>query len=60
MLRRKFLFNISWPLIGLYFLNFFKFNIMKNNPIVISTWRHGYDANQKAWEVIQGDGNSLE
>jgi len=60
MLRRKFIFNISLPLVGLYFSKFFKFNIMKSNAVVISTWGHGYSANQQAWSVIKKGGNSID
>jgi isoaspartyl peptidase/L-asparaginase-like protein (Ntn-hydrolase superfamily) len=30
------------------------------NPIVISTWKHGVPANEKAWEVFSNGGNSLD
>ncbi len=29
-------------------------------PVVISTWNHGMEANAGAWEVISADGNSLD
>jgi N4-(beta-N-acetylglucosaminyl)-L-asparaginase len=30
------------------------------NPIVISTWKHGIPANEKAWETMSNGGNSLD
>ena len=32
----------------------------RNNPVVISTWRHGLPANQTAWEILDKDGYSLD
>ena len=29
-------------------------------PIVISTWKHGIAANEKAWEILSSGGNSLD
>jgi len=29
-------------------------------PIVISTWKHGVKANEKAYEILKGGGNSLD
>ena len=31
-----------------------------NQPVVISTWRHGVEANTKAWEVLRGGGSALD
>lgn len=31
-----------------------------NKPIVISTWNHGFNANKKAWEVMQNGGTALD
>ena len=33
---------------------------VQNKPIVISTWRHGFAANQQAWEVLDSGGNALD
>jgi len=33
---------------------------VKNKPIVISTWRHGFAANQQAWNVLDAGGNALD
>ena len=30
------------------------------NPLVISTWKHGIAANEKAYEILTGGGNSLD
>lgn len=35
-------------------------NEVQNKPIVISTWRHGFAANQQAWEVLDSGGNALD
>lgn len=29
-------------------------------PVVISTWNHGYDANQVAWEILEKNGYALD
>ena len=29
-------------------------------PLVISTWKHGVAANKKAYEILNGGGNSLD
>jgi len=31
-----------------------------NKPIVISTWRHGIEANQAAWQVLNAGGKALD
>ncbi|HSG28281.1 MAG TPA: isoaspartyl peptidase/L-asparaginase, partial [Candidatus Krumholzibacterium sp.] len=33
---------------------------MKDNPIVISTWKHGIPANEAAWKVLSSGGSSLD
>jgi L-asparaginase/N4-(beta-N-acetylglucosaminyl)-L-asparaginase len=33
---------------------------VKNNPIVISTWEHGIDANKAAWEILSKKGKALD
>ena len=35
-------------------------NSMNNIPIVISTWKHGFDANEKAYEVIKNNGSAID
>ena len=37
-----------------------KSNIMENNAIVISTWRHGVEANKVAWEILNKNGRALD
>ncbi len=32
----------------------------KGGPIVLSTWKHGMEANAKAWSVLQAGGNVLD
>ncbi len=32
----------------------------KNKPVVISTWRHGYAANEAAWEILSKKGKALD
>ncbi|MCK5078549.1 MAG: N(4)-(beta-N-acetylglucosaminyl)-L-asparaginase, partial [Bacteroidales bacterium] len=31
-----------------------------NIPMVISTWNHGYEANEAAWKVLEGGGSALD
>ncbi len=33
---------------------------VKNNPLVISTWIHGMEANAGAWEILSNGGNALD
>ncbi len=33
---------------------------IKNNPLVISTWIHGMEANAGAWEILSNGGNALD
>jgi isoaspartyl peptidase/L-asparaginase-like protein (Ntn-hydrolase superfamily) len=33
---------------------------LKNEPIVISTWEHGIEANDAAWKVLKTGGNALD
>jgi len=35
-------------------------NIKKEIPVVISTWKHGLPANDKAWEVLTNGGRALD
>lgn len=35
-------------------------NQTPNKPIVISTWRHGLDANREAWKVLAQGGRALD
>ena len=42
-----------------------KFNVQKSNfnssgPIVVSTWEHGVQANQAAWQVLSNGGTALD
>ncbi|MEN8122555.1 MAG: N(4)-(beta-N-acetylglucosaminyl)-L-asparaginase [Bacteroidota bacterium] len=32
----------------------------KNKPIVISTWKHGIDANEAAWEILKNKGKAID
>ena len=34
--------------------------VSKNKPIVISTWKHGLKANEKAWSILKDGGSSLD
>ena len=47
--------GIAGTIIGssLYSCNNKNNNSMSNIPIVISTWKHGFDANEKAYEIIK-------
>lgn len=31
-----------------------------NKPIVISTWKHGFDANAEAWKILSANGKALD
>lgn len=33
---------------------------MENNAIVISTWKHGVEANKVAWDILQNNGRALD
>ena len=33
---------------------------IKNNPLVISTWIHGMEANKGAWDILSQGGNALD
>ncbi|MBU8922531.1 MAG: isoaspartyl peptidase/L-asparaginase [Bacteroidales bacterium] len=35
-------------------------NIMKDNPVVISTWKHGIPANDAAWKLLSSGGSALD
>ena len=37
-----------------------KTTIMKNKSIVISTWKHGVESNNKAWEILTNNGSALD
>ena len=39
---------------------FGKFNKNASKPIVISTWRHGIDANEAAWRILESGGKSID
>ena len=34
--------------------------IIKNKPVIISTWNHGIAANKAAWEKLEGGGSALD
>tara|TARA_B100001750_G_scaffold28697_1_gene19149 strand:- start:230 stop:1183 length:954 start_codon:yes stop_codon:yes gene_type:complete len=34
--------------------------INMNNPIVLSTWKHGMSANDAAWEILKDEGSALD
>ncbi len=34
--------------------------INMNNPIVLSTWKHGMPANDAAWEILKNEGSALD
>jgi len=34
--------------------------INMNNPIVLSTWKHGMPANDAAWEILKDEGSALD
>jgi len=34
--------------------------IIKDKPLVISTWNHGLDANKAAWEILEKKGSALD
>ncbi len=41
--------------------NFLKNREIENyKPLILSTWKHGMPANDKAWEVLTGNGNILD
>ena len=31
-----------------------------NKPIVLSTWKHGVDSNNRAWEILANNGTALD
>lgn len=47
------------PIFSKPILNFKPF-LKKKYPLVISTWNHGLKANEKAWSVLENNGNSLD
>jgi len=67
MSRRRFLKNLGLAGAGLA-INPLKTNAqipnlhppVKNNPLVISTWIHGMEANAGAWEILGKGGNALD
>ena len=36
------------------------FPVKGNIPMVISTWNHGYEANEAAWKVLESGGSALD
>ena len=68
MNRRNFLKNSLLASLGAVFsstfskpLNTSLNNItIKNEPIVISTWKHGLKANEKAWSILKKSKSSLD
>ena len=67
MSRRRFLKNLSLAGAGLA-INPLKsaaqpLNLgpsIKDNPLVISTWIHGMEANQGAWSILESGGDALD
>ena len=67
MSRRRFLKNLSLAGAGLA-INPLKsaaqpFNLgpsIKDNPLVISTWIHGMEANAGAWSILESGGDALD
>lgn len=37
-----------------------RMNLVKNQPIVISTWRHGLPSNEAAWEILSSGGKAID
>lgn len=37
-----------------------KTNVAARKPVVISTWRHGLAANEKAWSILSAEGSALD
>lgn len=37
-----------------------KIAVTITKPIVISTWKHGVDANKAAWQILENGGNALD
>lgn len=69
--RRRFLQNITLASFGLIGASACKKidnnlkinktkNIIKEIPIVISTWKHGLPANEKAWNILINGGRALD
>ena len=60
--RRRFIKNTTAVGIGISIAPqlIAKSNIMENNAIVISTWRHGVEANKVAWEILNNNGRALD
>ena len=67
MSRRRFLKNLSLAGAGLA-INPLKSAAqplnpgpsIKDNPLVISTWIHGMEANQGAWSILESGGDALD
>ena len=66
MKRKTFLIRSFSTLVGFFALpktNLIAYNPsgdQKSNPLVISTWSHGLDANIAAWEVLMQNGRALD
>ncbi|RJP67651.1 MAG: glycosylasparaginase [Ignavibacteriales bacterium] len=65
--RRKFI--ISSTVVGAGLVTGFKpdikdvgfsINQQQNQPVVISTWQHGIEANEVAWEILLDNGRALD
>ena len=54
--------GVAGAMIGssLYSCNTKNRNTMSSLPIVISTWKHGFDANEKAYEIIKNNGSAID
>ncbi len=59
MKRRDFIQKLS---LGTLAMSLPKFTIAQtvNKPLVISTWKHGQEANQAAWAILSANGKSLD
>ena len=63
--RRNFIKKTSIGLAGtMVGSSLFSCNLKNNNamniPLVISTWKHGFDANEKAYQVIKNNGSAID
>lgn len=61
--RRKFVKNIALTSTSMVFLGSIKAQSIRSEkriPLVISTWNHGLQANQAAWEILSKGGYSLD
>ena len=57
---RKFLKTSAVGISAPSVLLFSQENINMNNPIVLSTWKHGLPANDAAWKILENNGSALD